>query len=410
VPTPSPTTSTAPPRRARWGAPAVLLVLGILLLAFNLRPALTSVPPLFPELEADLGLSTTTLTWLATVPELCFAAVAAVAAPLARRYGEELVLGVALALLALALVVRGAAPDAMIFPGTIFAAGAIATMNVLLSSLIKRRQPERAGLVLGLYLLLMHVGAMLGSAASVPLYERADRSVGLALGIWAVPAVVALVVWLPQLRQATRPAASTPKSERPRLLRSTLAWQVAFFMGLQSFIYYAALSWFPSMLRDRGASAEEAGVLVSLLAVGGLASSLVLPILAHRMTDQRRLVVPSIALSVIGIAGAWFAPLGSAAVWILLLGLGQGAAMGLSLYFMMARSSTPATAAALSGMSQSWGYLIASVGPLLVGLLHDLTDGWAASIGLLLVIAVATMVTGVLAGRPLFVDAPAGRR
>jgi CP family cyanate transporter-like MFS transporter len=384
----------------------VLLVAGILLLAFNLRPALTSVPPLFPELRHELGLSTTTLTWLATVPELCFAAVSAVAAPLARKYGEELVMAAALALLAVALFVRGAFPEAALFPGTILAAGSIATMNVLLSSLIKRRQPERAGLVLGLYLLLMHVGAMLGTAASAPLYDSNDDSLLTPLAIWAIPAVVALAVWLPQLGHHTRPDAAPAKAERPKLLRSMLAWQVAAFMGLQSLIYYAALSWFPTMLRERGAAADDAGYLVSLLAVGGLASSLVMPILAHRMTDHRTLVVPSITLSIVGIAGAYFAPLGSAVLWILLLGLGQGAAMGLSLYFMIARSSTSATAAALSGMSQSTGYLIASTGPLVVGLLHAASGGWLASIVLLLVVAVATMVTGVLAGRPLLVDPP----
>jgi CP family cyanate transporter-like MFS transporter len=400
------TAAPAKPASVVGKAGVGLLITGILLLAFNLRPALTSVPPLFPELEADLGLSKTTLTWLATVPELCFAAVSAVAAPLARRYGEERVLGAALVLLAASLLLRGLVPDAMLFPGTILAAASIATMNVLLSSLIKRRQPERAGLVLGLYLLLMHIGAMLGTAASAPLYDGNDDSLSWPLAVWAVPAVVALVVWLPQLGMRTRAGASAPvaRGDRPKLLRSALAWQVAAFMGLQSLIYYAALSWFPTMLRERGASPQEAGFLVSLLAVGGLASSLVLPILAHRMTDQRRLVVPSIALSVIGIAGAYFAPLDSAAVWILLLGVGQGAAMGLSLYFMIARSSTPNTAAALSGMSQSTGYLLASTGPLVVGLLHAATGGWLASILLLLAVAVATMVTGVLAGRPLLVD------
>jgi CP family cyanate transporter-like MFS transporter len=399
---PATTREQAAPRIARAGVP--LLIAGIMLLALNLRPALTSLPPIFPELKADLGLGSTAITWLATLPELCFAAMALAAAPIARKYGEEAALGAAVALLAVALVVRGVFPGSMIFPGTIVAASSIAFMNVLLGSLIKRRRPQQAGLLMGLYLFAHHLGAMLGSIAAVPLYSATNDRLVAPLAIWAIPAVIALVIWIPQLRFHTRDRRIPSVAARPKLMRSPLAWAVAAFFGLQSLTYYAALSWFPTMFRDRGASASEAGFLISLMAFGGVFTALVLPILAHRWSDQRLLVAPSVALTAAGVAGAYFAPLDTAFLWMLLLGLSQGATMGLSTYFMVARSATPTTAAALSGMSQSTGYVVAAVGPLLVGLLHAATGAWLVPIIVMLGVIGATVASGVLAGRPLVVD------
>src|SRR5712691_3433806 len=188
-----------------------LLVVAVAAAGLNLRTAITSLPPLFPDLQTRLHLSSAALALLAATPVICFGVVSAFAAWLNRRYGEEAILLVALILLTAGLLLRGAAPGVMLFPGTALAASAIAVLNVLLSSMVKRRWPERAGLLIGIYLTALSLGAILSSLISVPLYRSSGGSVRLALGLWAVPAALAVLLWLPQLRYraaGTGPAAA----------------------------------------------------------------------------------------------------------------------------------------------------------------------------------------------------------
>jgi MFS transporter, CP family, cyanate transporter len=382
-----------------------LLVVAMAAAGFNLRTAVTSLPPLFPDLQTELHLSTATLSLLAATPVICFGVVSAFSAWLNRRYGEEAILLVALALLTAGLALRGAAPDIMLFPGTILAASSIAVLNVLLSSMAKRRWPERAGLLIGIYLTALSVGAILSSLLSVPLYRSSGGSVLLALGVWAIPAALAVLLWLPQLRYRTGPAAAVTPQARIKVYRYALTWQVTAFMGLQSLLYYAALSWLPTIFQDRGASEVTAGDLLALMGVGNLATSLIVPVLAHRRPGQQALVVPSLIGTATGLAGSLWAPLGSAPFWVLVLGVSQGSCLGLAIFFMMARAPNAGVAASLSAFSQSVGYLVAAAGPLEVGLLHSATGSWNIPVALLLLLCAVELATGLLAGRPLVLPA-----
>jgi len=380
----------------------VLLVVGVAALGFNLRGAITSLPPVFPELSSRLGLSTAEISVLAATPVICFAVFSGFAAWLSRRLGEERVLLGALVILAAGLLLRGAAPGALLFPGTVLAAAAIAIMNVLLSSLIKRRWPERAGFLIGLYITALSVGAITGSAASVPLWDASGGSVGLTLGWLAGPAAIAALLWLPQVRHATRArsaAADLPALPLVAVRRHALAWYVTLFMGLQSLLYYAVLSWLPTILRDRGASAGTAGDLLALMGVGNLAVSLFVPIVAQRMRTQHALVVPTVAALAVGLAGVVYLPLSSAVAWVLILGVGQNAALSLAIFFTMARAPHPMAAASLSALAQSVGYLLASAGPLEVGLLHSATGSWNVPIAVLFVLNGVLLMAGLLAAR-----------
>ncbi|HUZ39460.1 MAG TPA: MFS transporter [Streptosporangiaceae bacterium] len=396
-----PATATAPAGHRRWVT--AVFVAGIVVLAFNLRAAISSLPPLFPELSTQLRLSPAAIGALAATPVLCFAIFSGVAAPLSRRFGDERVLLAALVLLAVGLLGRGVQPGWLLYPGTVLAAAAIALMNVLLPSLVKRRQPDRAGLLIGVYLLSLAAGAILASLVAVPMFQASSGSIPLALGVWALPAAAAALAWLPQWRFRTVPAGALPRGEQPRLkvARHALAWQVMAFMGLQSLIYYATLSWLPTLFRDRGADAVHAGTLLAVMNLGNAVTAMLMPMLAHRTRDQRGLVALTIAASAAGLSGAWFLPLGGAAAWVLLLGLGQGAGLGLAIYVTMARAPDPAAAASLSGFAQGAGYLVATAGPLLIGFLHTASGGWTIPVVVLLAVLAAELAAGWQAGRAM---------
>jgi CP family cyanate transporter-like MFS transporter len=391
----------------------MLLVVAVTAAGFNLRTAIANLPPLFPDLQAQLHLSSAELSLLAATPVICFGAAAAFAAWLNRRFGEEVILLVALGVLTAGLLLRGAAPDIMLFPGTILAASAIAILNVLLSSMIKRRSPERAGVLIGIYLTALCVGAIIASLLSVPLYNASGGSVRLALGLWAGPAALATLLWLPQLRyraagvaRAVPISGPKPAPARIKVYRYALAWQVMAFMGLQSLLYYAALSWLPTIFQDRGTSAVTAGNLLALMATGNLIAALIVPGLAHRAPDQRALVAPSMIAMGVGLAGSLWAPLAGAWFWVLVLGMGQGACLALAIFFMVARAPDPGAAASLSAFAQSAGYLVASAGPLELGLLHSITGSWNIPVALLLVLCVCGLLVGMFAARPLVLTLP----
>ena len=381
---------------------AGLLVAGIVIAGANLRAALTSVGPLVGEIRADTGISGGAAGLLTTLPLLCFAALSLPAPALARRFGLRRVLTGGLLLLAAGIALRSVPGVAALFAGTTLLGLAIAVGNVLLPSLVKRDFPAYTGLLMGVYITVMNSGAALGAGMSVPLAQQGSFGWRGALGVWALPALVAALVWFYLLR-GDRPMSPVAVTSRGSLWRSPLAWQVTLFMGLQSVVFYASIAWLPEVLQDSGMSAAQAGWMVSLMQFVGIPAALFAPILAGRRPAQRGLLAAAALLSGAGILGLLLSGGVLSTLWVSLLGLGQGASISLALTLFALRTTDAAGAAALSGMAQSAGYLLAAAGPFLFGVLHDLTQSWRLPLALLFTVTVALLFAGLGAGRDAYV-------
>ena len=385
----------------------VLLVLGILLLAANLRAALTGVTPLIGQIRADTGISNGVAGLLTTLPLVAFGVLSPVAPLLSRRIGMERALFASLFVLAAGILLRSAGPVVALFLGTAILGAAIAAGNVLLPGLIKREFPERPGLMTSAYSTTMGIAAALAAGASAPIAFGAGLGWRASLALWALFALLAAIAWLPQVRGARPPdATERPPLGAGRLWRSPLAWQVTLFMGLQSLVYYVTLTWLPEILQDEGLSASGAGWMLALAQAVGIVTMFLAPMIASRRPSQRRIVAAAVIMNGVGTLGLLVAGGAAAALWVVFLGLGQGACFSLALTFFALRAPDPEHAAALSGMAQSIGYLFAAAGPSLFGILRDVTGGWTVPLALMLAFTACLLLSGLGAARDAQVALP----
>ncbi|HEY6710664.1 MAG TPA: MFS transporter [Rubrobacter sp.] len=378
-----------------------LLVLGIVLLAANLRPALTGVAPLIGQIRADTGISNGVAGLLTTLPLLAFGLLSPIAPRVARRFGMERVLLASLLVLVAGILLRWAGVVAALFLGTVVLGAAIAVANVLLPGLVKREFPEHAGLMTSVYSTSLGISAALAAGMSVPLAQLAGIGWRGALAVWALPVLLAGVAWLPQLSRSDQPADPDARSSPGvrDLWRSPLAWKVTLFMGLQSLSYYVTLTWLPEILQAEGMGAARAGWMLGLSQAVAIVTMFLSPMIAERRPSQRGVVVVAVGMSGVGALGLLVAGSTASTLWVVLLGLGQGAAFSLALTFFALRAPDPGHASALSGMAQSVGYLLAAGGPFLFGVLRDVTGAWKVPLALLLTVTICLLIAGIGAAR-----------
>ncbi|KVV02133.1 putative transporter YycB [Pseudomonas sp. TAD18] len=381
---------------------AWLLLLGMVLVALNLRPALSSMAPLLGEVSEYLGLSAAQAGLLTTLPVLCLGLFAPLAPILARRFGtERVVLGILLVLGA-GIVLRSYLGETGLFAGSILAGASIGVIGVLLPGIIKRDFAGHAGTMTGVYTMALCLGAALAAGATVPLSHYFDDSWQLGLGFWAVPAVIAAIFWLPQAGK--RNGAHNVAYRVRGLLRDPLAWQVTLYMGLQSSLSYIVFGWLPSILIGRGLTPTQAGLVMSGSVIVQLVTALTAPWLATRGKDQRLAIVLVMSMTLAGLFGCLYAPLDGLWGWAIVLGLGQGGTFSLALTLIVLRSRDAHVAANLSGMAQGIGYTVASMGPFAVGLVHELTGGWNAVGWIFAVVGIGAIIAGLGAGRAKYVN------
>ncbi|MFD9626498.1 CynX/NimT family MFS transporter [Peribacillus muralis] len=385
-----------------------LLIIGIILIGANLRAPLTSVGPLVTSIRDALGISNALSGSLTTLPLLSFALLSPFAPRMSRRFGMELTLFASLILLTLGIVIRSIGGVPTLFIGTILIGLSIAIGNVLLPSLIKHNFARNIGLMTGIYAVSMNLCGAMASGISIPIASSSGMGWVGALGCWGILSLITVFFWMPQIRRPLKrhkDGQNTQKHKSMNLWRSGLAWQITFFMGLQSFIFYTVITWMPEILEQKGLNADEAGWMLSIMQLAVIPITFIVPILAGRLQSQRILVIPPAVFLIVGIFGILYGSELFIPVCMMLIGVGVGTIFSLSMMFFSLRTRSTHEATELSGMAQSFGYLLAAVGPVLFGWMHDITHSWTAPLFMLIVVSAIIFVVGLRAGKNEYVTA-----
>ena len=376
-----------------------LLGAALVLVALNLRPAIAALSPVLSQVQRGDRLSSTLAGVLTADPVACFGIFAFATPRLIRRHGPDRLLWWTMAGLLVGTAVRYAPGTVAVFAGTTVIGASIGVANVVVPGIVKRDFADRVALMTALYATALSAGAALAAGVTVPIEHLGSLSWRGAAAVWGLVAVAALVVWP---RGSRPPGAAGGGSARAGLWGSGLAWAVTCFMGLQSLSFYATFAWIPTIFESGGVPATAAGGYLALAGVAGIAGSLVTPPLARGATagSARRPWVPvavAVTLGAAGLSGLASAPTAAPAMWMVLLGLGQGASIALALGYLVLRAPDAARAGDLSTMAQGSGYLLAAAGPFGLGALHGATGGWAVPLAILAVLLLPELAAGVLA-------------
>lgn len=405
APTPSaPASRTAVPGPGPAPWLLRLVVVGLVLAALNLRPAITSLGPLLEEVRDGLHMSGSVAGVLTSVPPLCFALFGFMAPRLARRFGPGAVVCAGMVAITAGLLIRPfVGSTAGFLAASALALMGIAVSNVLMPVIVKRWFPDRVGSMTGLYSMALALGTALAAAVTVPMTDALGGSWKAGLAVWAALAAAAILPWAALVRDrgsAHEGPAGRLGQQAPalRITRSRTSWALACFFGLQATAAYITMGWMPQIFRDAGIPSGTAGVLLAVTMAMGVPLAFVIPRAAARLKNQGPIVLVLGGCGLLGYAGLYLAPAGGAWLWALLLGIAN-CAFPLALTMIGMRSRTGAGVVRLSAFAQSTGYLLSIPGPLLVGVLYQHSGGWGLPIALMAGLMVPQMVAGVLAGR-----------
>jgi CP family cyanate transporter-like MFS transporter len=388
--------SVSIPERRSKTVNQTIVTIAFVLVCLNLRIVYGGVGPLLPYMQLEpLAMSA-----LTALPPLCMGLFAAIGATFARRFGEERALFLSIAILTIGVLIRSFGVSGLL-AGTVVASIGIAALNVLTPVFVRQNfAASQIGVMMGIYAMMMGLGGGLMAALAVPLYHAAGGSWPIALGSAAIPAVVALLALVPLLGSTSKPKTlDRPAQPWHWLLSHPSAWSITGFFGIHCLIFYIALSLLPAIYVDKGATPAEGGIYLALSMIGIAVGGFVGPTLAARQRDHRPHILASVVLCIIGFLGVLLAPAATGPLWAIILGSGMGAGLALPGVLYAKRTADRHHMAQLSGMVQTFGYLIAATGPLIAAALHSWNGGWTWPLVFVLALLVLNGVIGLRGGR-----------
>jgi len=349
-----------------------LLLLALVAAAVNLRPGITSLAPLIERIAQELSLSRGFISLTTALPVLCMGLLAPLAPRLAVRLGMERTITLCLAAIALALTLRLVGHSSTILVGSAVLLGAaIAIAGPLLSGFIKRHFIGRMGQVLAWYSLSMAVGGAIGVVLTMPVAQLFGDDWSYGLAIWAVPAVLAVVIWCLLPKQHAEPLSSEDASAGLPW-REGRAWLISAYFALQAGLFYAVATWTVARYQEAGLSAMHSNTLFSLAMLMGLPSSFVLPMLVQRL-NRYLLMVGCGSLTLVSLVMITFMPTFVPEFWALTLGFGMSGSFALSLLLPIYEAGSPLAVSRWTAMMLGSGYSVACLSPVLSGLARDMS-------------------------------------
>jgi CP family cyanate transporter-like MFS transporter len=387
-----------------------LLLLGLTVAAFCLRTAMGSVPPILADIRVEWGLSTTAAGVLVSMPLLCLGVGAPFGAALGRRMGDIGGLAACMVVLASGCLLRAAPGAPALFAGTALASVATGVAGTLVPAIAKRLSPERAGTLTGIYSTLLVAGTASASGLAVPVSHAFGHDVRPALAIWALPALAAgLIVGLRRSASSAAPVSATAARQRGWIWRDPVARHATGFLALETIIFYSLFSWLPSIAQEHGVSATAAGAALGVFSFVGMPMSLLVPVLAERRRTQTGIATVLSLVTLAGLVGLLVTSAQPFFLWATILGVAQGGAFGLGLTLLVLRAPDGPSAAELSGMAQTTAYFVAAAAAFLLGVLHDVTGNWTASVIVVVAATVGQLAFGVTAGQDRLVVPPSSQ-
>ncbi|MBF0720114.1 CynX/NimT family MFS transporter [Mammaliicoccus sciuri] len=385
---------------------SLILFIGILLIGASLRAPITSVGIALPSIKDTLNLSNTSVSLITIIPLLSFAVISLFAAKISHKFGLERTVFGALILICIGIALRAITGVSWLYVGTILIGVGIAFGNVLTPGIIKMNFPLRIGIMTGYYTVVMNIFGSVSSYVTAPLVKHFNYNI--AISLIGIVTFIGIITWSFQLNKHDT-VNSSQTTTNINVWKSPLSWQITLLMGGQSMIFYSLINWLPEFLLSHGTPINEAGIYLSILQLAIIPLTFVTPIFAEKMKNQVLITFVTGLLFVLGILMLMLQP-NWAFLGIILIGVASGLAFGLVNTFFGLRTENGLTAAKLSGMSQSVGYLFAAIGPLLFGILHDATNSWNMSFGILLVTSIIIMIIGSRAGRNITIEQTLGAR
>ena len=376
-----------------------LILLGILFISFNLRAPITAVGSIVEMIQDEYALSNAAAGFITTLPLIAFAIVSPFVSTISGKIGHAKTMMIGLLFILAGEFCRSYTNAFGLFAGTAIIGIGIAIGNVIIPGIIKLHFSEKVGFVTSIYTSGMCIFAAVGAGVSIPLAKGMDLGWKNTLCVWAILTVITILIWFPQTKEKFVRVQNKATSKSGSIWKSPLAWWVTLFMGTQSLLFYSLVAWLPTIVMSKGLSQSFAGNMALLFQLMAIPATLVIPTLCDRFKDQRPLIYIVCAIYAVGMA-LFLTGSGAGIITcaVVLMSLGMGGSISLSIAFISLRSPNSQKAAELSGMSQSAGYLLAAVGPILTGFIYDIKSSWTIPVTLFIILIAFLCLCGFFAG------------